>query len=82
MFVGRETELVTLDGSYKKGGFQFAVIYGRRRVGKTTLIDKFISGKKAVYFVATESTILVPFCAAGAKPYKRRARSDRLHGCV
>lgn len=57
MFIGRETELDGLNSSYKKDSFQFPVIYGRRRVGKTTLINKFIQGKKAVYFVAIESTI-------------------------
>ena len=57
MFVGRETELHKLNISYKKDGFQFPVIYGRRRVGKTTLISKFISDKKAVYFVAIESSM-------------------------
>ncbi|MCL2059138.1 MAG: ATP-binding protein [Oscillospiraceae bacterium] len=36
--------------------FEFAVIYGRRRVGKTTLIREFIKGKKNLFFVAGEST--------------------------
>ena len=57
MFVGREAELAGLQGSYNKDSFRFTVIYGRRRVGKTTLINEFIRGKKAVYFVAIESTI-------------------------
>ena len=35
--------------------FEFAVIYGRRRVGKTALINQFISDKKAIYFMGVES---------------------------
>ena len=57
MFIGRKTELNGLNNSYKKNSFQFPVIYGRRRVGKTTLINEFCKGKKSVYFVAIQSTI-------------------------
>ncbi|MGV8154194.1 MAG: AAA family ATPase [Alkaliphilus sp.] len=32
----------------------FVVIYGRRRVGKTTLIKEFVKSKCALYFLATE----------------------------
>lgn len=45
MFVGREEELRTLEKLYAKGSFQLIVMYGRRRVGKTTLINKFIEDK-------------------------------------
>jgi AAA+ ATPase superfamily predicted ATPase len=38
MFVDRETELVTLNALLTRPGAQFAVVYGRRRVGKTTLL--------------------------------------------
>jgi AAA+ ATPase superfamily predicted ATPase len=56
MFVGRKRELESLDRYYKQDAFQFAVFYGRRRIGKTTLINQFRKDKKAVYFVAIEST--------------------------
>ena len=39
MFIGRERELNTLDNLYKSNKFEFAVICGRRRVGKTALIN-------------------------------------------
>ena len=55
MFIGRESELDVLDRLYKSDKFEFAVIYGRRRVGKTTLINKFTGDKKAVYFMGVES---------------------------
>lgn len=55
MFIGRNRELSTLDKLYTSGKFEFAVIYGRRRVGKTALISRFIDGKKAIYFMGVES---------------------------
>lgn len=45
MFVGRESELIKLEKMYSTNEFQFAVIYGRRRVGKTTLIREFLKNK-------------------------------------
>ena len=41
MFVGRERELKALKDVYDKNGFGMTIIYGRRRVGKSTLIKKF-----------------------------------------
>ena len=49
MFVGRSKELKKLQKLYESDSFEFAVFYGRRRVGKTTLINEFIKDKKAVY---------------------------------
>lgn len=54
-FYGRETELKHLNSLYASGTFQFTVIYGRRRIGKTSLILKYIEGKNAIYFMALES---------------------------
>ena len=54
MIIGRERELKTLNDRYNSGRFEFIPIYGRRRVGKTTLIKEFISDKKAIFFTATE----------------------------
>jgi AAA+ ATPase superfamily predicted ATPase len=54
MFVGRDRELSTLNNLYKEPTFQMVVIYGRRRVGKTTLISEFISGKPSIYYTAQE----------------------------
>ena len=42
MFIGRERELATLNKVYASDKFEFVVIYGRRRVGKTALISQFI----------------------------------------
>ena len=55
MFIGREKELNALDKLYKSDKFEFVVIYGRRRVGKTALINQFIGDKKSIYFMGVES---------------------------
>ncbi len=55
MFIGREREVNSLEKLYASDKFEFAVIYGRRRVGKTALINHFIRNKKAIYFMGVES---------------------------
>lgn len=55
MFIGRERELNSLNKLYHSGKFEFVVIYGRRRVGKTALINHFIDDKQAIYFMGVES---------------------------
>lgn len=52
-FLGREKEILGLEKEYARDG-GFVVIYGRRRIGKTTLIKQFIKGKNAFYFLATK----------------------------
>ena len=56
MFYGREKELKKLNSMYDSNKFEFAVFYGRRRVGKTTLIREFCKDKRAIYFVAREAS--------------------------
>ena len=55
MFIGRERELADLNRRYESGNFEFAVIYGRRRVGKTTLINEFVKDKECILYSATET---------------------------
>ena len=57
MFVGRDNELKKLNKMYDSEKFECVVMYGRRRVGKTTLINEFCKKKKSIYFVGIESTI-------------------------
>ena len=52
-FIGRKSELNKLNEEYSHNS-GFVVIYGRRRVGKTTLIKEFLKEKTAFYFLATE----------------------------
>jgi uncharacterized protein len=54
MFLGREKELSKLNELYSSKGFQFVVMYGRRRVGKTTLLSEFAKDKLHLFYVAEE----------------------------
>jgi len=55
MFIGRSREIASLNKLYDSGKFEFIVLYGRRRVGKTALINHFIDGKPSIYFMGVES---------------------------
>ncbi|GHV93190.1 ATPase [Spirochaetia bacterium] len=56
IFVDREKEFAFLDEQYKAKASSFIVLYGRRRVGKTALITRFIQKKPSLYFLATEES--------------------------
>ena len=55
MFIGREKELKNLNRLYASDKFEFTVIYGRRRVGKTAIINEFIKGKPVICFTGVET---------------------------
>jgi len=59
MFFGRMKELETMEKLYKKRGFELLVLYGRRRIGKTTLISHFIGDKPAIFFSAQEANDVI-----------------------
>lgn len=56
MFVARDEELSLLDSMYAKGEFQMAVVYGRRRVGKTALLEQLSREKLCLFFTAREQS--------------------------
>ena len=56
MFLGRNEELSKLNKRYENGAFECVVIYGRRRVGKTALINEFCKDKRTIYFSALDTT--------------------------
>ena len=69
-FIGRKYELKELNLEYENGKFALSVIYGRRRVGKTYLIQEFIKDKEGYYFVATESNELINLSLISKAIYK------------
>lgn len=54
MLLGREKELSLLESLYQEDGFQFLILYGRRRVGKTRLLQEFARKHRVIFFSAQE----------------------------
>ena len=67
-FIDREAETATLENEYARNGSSLVILYGRRRVGKTSLINKFIEGKNALFFLASEESE-----AQNRESFKQRA---------
>lgn len=55
-FIDRSAEMEILQNEYDRNDSSLVVMYGRRRVGKTTLISEFIKNKKALFFLASEES--------------------------
>ena len=52
--IGREKELQHLRTLYQSDAFEYLVMYGRRRVGKTTLLQKFSKETNTIFFPARD----------------------------
>ena len=65
MIVGRKKEIKKLQESYDSDSAELAVLYGRRRVGKTYLIDNVFENK-------------IFFRHAGLSPIERNTMKDQL----
>jgi hypothetical protein len=55
-FVDRVEELAALERQWRSGSHAFVVVYGRRRVGKTRLLQEFTRNKPGVFHVAAETS--------------------------
>ena len=56
MFYCRDNELRDMNRRYKKGEFECLIVYGRRRVGKTALINEFCKDKPTIFFSALNAS--------------------------
>ena len=56
MFNGRIKELNELNQRYNSGIKEFGIIYGRRRIGKSALIDRFMSDKEGLVYQAKQDS--------------------------
>ena len=53
--IGRRNELAILNRRFNSDNFEFGYIYGKRRIGKTTLMSMFSENKKSLMFYVTDS---------------------------
>ena len=54
-FIGREKELRELEIRFSSDAFEFIVIYGRKRVGKTMLIEQSINNRRCIFLQGTSN---------------------------
>lgn len=54
--IDRQEQIKCLENEYRKQSASLIIIYGRRRVGKTTLISKFVENKNALFFTASQES--------------------------
>jgi len=55
MFIGRKNELAVLESAYQAQQSALIPIYGRRRVGKSELILKFLKDKLGLYYLGKKA---------------------------
>jgi len=56
MFHSRKTELMLIQERLKSSYFEFIVLYGRRRVGKTALLSEALKDRQAIFFIANRES--------------------------
>lgn len=61
VFINRKNELDFLERRYREGRAELIIMYGRRRVGKTYLIKKFLEGKSGMYLIVSTERVLDDF---------------------
>ena len=66
--IGRKKEIAELKRYYESGRAEFVAVYGRRRVGKTFLIDEVFHDDMV-------------FHHTGLSPYDRRRKVTRKTSC-
>ena len=70
MFIGRKNELGIMHSRINSSGYELGVIYGQRRIGKTSIIIESIKDYNYIYFLARDNTYqnnLDYFCGEYAK---------------
>lgn len=70
MFIGRKRELLALEKLYSKSTFEFMVLYGRRRIGKTSLLSEFFKDKKGIFYLSEEQNDALNISSFCSKIYQ------------
>lgn len=53
-FIDRKEELEILERDWKSQKSEFVVVFGRRRIGKTTLLNEFVKDKEGIKYTAED----------------------------
>ena len=61
--IDRQRELAALDGAAAARGGQLAIVWGRRRVGKTYLLEAFSRSRRSLYYTASAQSAPVELAA-------------------
>ena len=56
MFIGRKEELKSIKARLGSAGYELGIIYGQRRIGKTSIIMEAIKGYNHLYFLARDAS--------------------------
>ena len=56
IFIDRQEELAVLSERYARNGAEFIILYGRRRIGKSELIEHFLKTTRGIRFLAREES--------------------------
>ena len=75
--IGRETEMAELRRCMESDRSEFVIVYGRRRVGKTFLIDRYFNGEYDFSFVGRNNQAMAKQLRAFAKSLKKYARMEK-----
>src|SRR3982074_1750676 len=64
-FLDREDETQALERAWASSEAVLALVWGRRRTGKTRLLGRFVEGKRAVFYGATQQASRTELCGFG-----------------
>ena len=56
MFIGRKEELNILKSRYESDNLEFGIVYGQRRIGKTSLLYESVKEYNYIYFLSKDTT--------------------------
>ena len=85
--IGRHRECKSLQKCLKSNSAELVVVYGRRRVGKTFLINQFFKGRfdfkvTGLYNEPKEAQTKAFMTELNSQSQKRKPLTRRLAGCI
>jgi len=82
LFVGRQNELALLGEELTAAKASLAIVYGRRRIGKSTLIREAIKDRTHLFYQATRVTSSLNLESFKAEVAHGLGADDLLTGLV